>query len=151
MPLQDYAHHGRTWALDPRTGLLTPAPPASGRCHGFVRTGVEAAALYADPSDPEPVLWLQYGRRRWDCATVTVRQWSGSDDGTRHFTVDDARGPALDLTYPAPDAGPFDPTYDGIDADADDFFLWAAGRLRDGDASPRTTLLAHFRAGFSPA
>ncbi|GGV41950.1 hypothetical protein GCM10010277_31040 [Streptomyces longisporoflavus] len=146
MLLRDYDRHGRTWALDPATGLLSPA---SGRCHGFVHVADEAAALYADPSDAVPVLWLQYGRRRWDCAAVTVRQ-SVAPDGSRRFTVRDARGAALELRYPAPDPGPFDPAYDWIDAEADDFFLWAAGRLTDADASSRTTLLAHFRAGFLP-
>ncbi|MER5252580.1 MULTISPECIES: hypothetical protein [unclassified Streptomyces] len=151
MLLQDYDRHGRTWALDPRTGLLSPASPASGRCHGFVHAGDEAtAALYADPSEAEPTLWLQYGGRRWDCATVTAHQSTGPN-GTRRFTVEGARGTALELLYPAPDPGPFDPTYDGMDAEGDDFFLWAAGRLTDEDATSRTTLLAHFRAGFLPA
>ncbi|MEU5951877.1 hypothetical protein [Streptomyces sp. NPDC047525] len=148
MLLQDYDRHGRTWDLDARTGLLSPA---SGRCHGFVHAGGEAAAaLYADPSDGEPALWLQYGRRRWDCAAVTVHQAPGPN-GTRRFTVEGARGTALELLYPAPDPGPFDPAYDWIDAEGDDFFLWAAGRLTDADATSRTTLLAHFRAGFLPA
>ncbi|MWA09057.1 hypothetical protein [Streptomyces sp. BA2] len=149
MLLKDYDHHGRTWALDPRTGLLSPA---SGRCHGFVHTGGEAAAaLYADPADEEPTLWLQFGGRRWDCGAVTVHQSTGPAAGTRRFTVEDARGTTLlELPYPAPDPGPFDPTYDWIDAEADDFFLWAAGRLADADAASRTTLLAHFRAGFLP-
>lgn len=147
MLLQDFDHHGRTWALDPRTGLLSPA---SGRCHGYAHVGEEApAALYADPSDGEPTLWLQYGQRRWDCGTVTTRQ-SSAPDGSRRFTVEDARGTALELRYPAPDPGPFDPTYDWIDAEADDFFLWAAGRLKEADTTSRTTLLAHFRAGFLP-
>lgn len=148
MLLQDYDHHGRTWALDPRTGTLTPA---SGRCHGFVHAGDRAAAaLYADPADAEPVLWLQFGRRRWDCGAVTAHQSTGPD-GTRRFTVEDATGTALELLYSAPDPGPFDPTYDWMDAEADDFFLWAAGRLTDADPASRATLLAHFRAGFLPA
>jgi len=149
MLLQDYDRHGRTWALDPRTGLVAPA---SGRCHGFVHVSDEgAAALYADPSDGEPVLWLQYRQRRWDCATVLAHQSAGPN-GSRRFTVEDARGTALELLYPAPDTGPFDPAYDWIDAEGDDFFLWAAGRLTDtGDGTSRTTLLSHFRAGFLPA
>ncbi|MGW7066203.1 hypothetical protein ACWGII_01620 [Streptomyces sp. NPDC054855] len=147
MLLKDYDHHGRAWALDPRTGLLSPA---SGRCHGFVHAGEAGpAALYADPSDEAATLWLQIGRRRWDCDTVTVRQSTGSGT-TRRFTVEEARGAALELLYPAPDSGPLDPTYDWMDAEADDFFLWAAGRLTDVDASARTTLLAHFRTGFTP-
>lgn len=165
MLLQDYDRHGRTWDLDPRTGLLSPA---SGRCHGFVHMGeAVAAALYADPADAseQANLWLQYGQLRWNCDRVTVHQ-AALPDGTRRFTVEeagaDARGTALDLRYPAPDPGPFDPTYDWIDAESDDFFLWAAGRLTDAnpesdagsDAGPdttsRTTLLAHFRAGFHP-
>ncbi|MFF1698693.1 hypothetical protein ACFVXC_34550 [Streptomyces sp. NPDC058257] len=150
MLLQDYDRHGRTWALDPRTGLVSPG---SGRCHGFVHVSDEAtAALYADPSDGEPALWLQYRQRRWNCATVMAHQSPGPN-GTRRFTVEDARGTALELLYPAPDPGPFDPTYDWIDAEGDDFFLWAAGRLRDAnaDTTARTTLLSHFRAGFLPA
>ncbi|WP_367038997.1 hypothetical protein [Streptomyces sp. Je 1-332] len=149
MLLKDYDQHGRTWALDPRTGLLSPA---SGRCHGFVHAGGEAAAaLYADPADEEPVLWLQYGRRRWNCDTVAAHQ-ATRPDGTRRFTVEDTRGTVLlELLYPAPDTGPFDPTYDWVDAEADDFFLWVAGRLTDGDAASDTTLLTHFRAGFLPA
>lgn len=147
MLLKDYDHHGRTWALDPRTGLLSPA---SGRCHGFVHVGeAGTAALYADPSDEAATLWLQFGRRRWDCDAVTVRQSTGPD-ATRRFSVEDARGTALDLLYPTPDPGPFDPAYDWMDAEADDFFLWAAGRLTDADTSARTTLLAHFRTGFTP-
>lgn len=148
LPLQDYDRHGRTWAIDPRTGFLSPS---SGRCHGFVHAGeAGTAALYADPSDETPTLWLQFGRRRWDCAAVTAHQSTGPN-GTRRFTVEDARGTALELLYPAPDPGPFDPTYDWMDAEADDFFLWAAGRLTDGDAASRTTLQAHFRAGFLPS
>ncbi|MEV6752526.1 hypothetical protein [Streptomyces sp. NPDC051214] len=150
MLLQDYDHHGRTWDLDPRTGLLAPA---SGRCHGFVHLGeAGTAALYADPSDEAATLWLQIGRRRWDCDAVTVRQSAGPD-ASRRFTVEDARGTALELRYPAPDPGPFDPTYDWMDAEADDFFLWASGRLADtaADTSARTTLLAHFWAGFLPS
>ncbi|MFG2647969.1 hypothetical protein [Streptomyces sp. NPDC048436] len=147
MLLQDYDRHGRTWALDPRTGLVSPA---SGRCHGFVHVGEEvAAALYADPLAAEAVLWFQYGQLRWDCATVTVHQAS-ERDGSRSFTVEEACGTALELRYPAPDPGPFDPSYDWIDAEADDFFLWVAGRLTDADATAPGTLLAHFRAGFLP-
>ncbi|MEU6761993.1 hypothetical protein ABZ916_05670 [Streptomyces sp. NPDC046853] len=151
MLLQDYDRHGRTWALDPATGLLSPASPVSpvsGRCHGFVHAADEtAAALYADPRDATPVLWLQYGQRRWDCAEVTVHR-PGGPQGSRRFVVRTARGTALELHYPAPDPGPFDPAYDWIDAEADDFFLWAAGRL--ADTASRTTLLTHFRAGFLP-
>ncbi|MGW6056986.1 hypothetical protein [Streptomyces sp. NPDC055189] len=148
MLLQDYDRHGRTWALDPVTGLLSPA---SGRCHGFVHVADDAAAsLYADPSDAVPVLWLQFGQGRWDCNSVTVRQFQGPDS-TRRFTVRDTRGTVLELSYPAPDPGPFDPAHDWIDAESDDFFLWAAGRLTDADATSRTTLLTHFRAGFLPA
>ncbi|MEV8320376.1 hypothetical protein AB0Q95_40115 [Streptomyces sp. NPDC059900] len=147
MLLQDYDRHGRTWALDPATGLLSPA---SGRCHGFAHVADgTAAALYADPLDAAPVLWLQYGQRRWDCATVTVRRMGGPD-GSRRFVVRNARGTALELRYPAPDPGPFDPAYDWIDAESDDFFLWAAGRLAETDGTSRTTLLAYFRAGFLP-
>ncbi|MEV8022126.1 hypothetical protein AB0O76_38605 [Streptomyces sp. NPDC086554] len=144
MILRDYDHHGRTWELNPRTGLLSPA---SGRCHGFVHVGADAAtALYADTE----TLWLQHGQHRWDCATVTVHQ-STQAHGTRLFTVEDAQGTALELPYPAPDSGPFDPTYDWIDAESDDFYLWAAGRLADGDATSYTTLFTHFRAGFLPS
>ncbi|MFG2501191.1 hypothetical protein ACGFSB_23650 [Streptomyces sp. NPDC048441] len=81
---------------------------------------------------------------------MTAHQSAGPN-GTRRFTVEGARGTALELLYPAPDTGPFDPTYDWIDAESDDFFLWAAGRLSDVDTTSNTALLAHFRAGFLPA
>ncbi|AZM57179.1 hypothetical protein DMA15_35320 [Streptomyces sp. WAC 01529] len=157
--LADYDQHGRVWDLDPATGLLSPA---SGPCHGFAhvpRQGGEyaAAALYA--SGPGTgTLWLQYGARRWDCAAVSVRQAS-LPDGTRRFTVSGAGrrggeglgkqagdGPDLELPYPAPDPGAFDPAYDWTDALADDFFAWAADRLATPEA--RRALLEHFLAGF---
>jgi hypothetical protein len=148
MLLQDYDHHGRTWALDPRTGFVSPA---SGRCHGFVHVGGEAAAaLYADPLATEAVLWFQYGQRRWNCSAVTALQLS-APGGSRTFTLEEAGRAVFELRYPAPDPGPFDPSYDWIDAEADDFFLWAAGRLAEADPTSPGALLAHFRAGFLPS
>ncbi|MFD9908366.1 hypothetical protein [Streptomyces sp. NPDC059063] len=153
--LQDYDQHGRVWSLAPETGLLEPA---SGRCHGFVHLftaspgegePVVAAALYAEGPD-SGVLWLQHGPRRWDCSTVSVRQASEAD-GHRLFTVFGVRGPELELRYPAPDPGPFDPAYHWIDTVADDFFLWAAERLADDSGGARRALAEHFEAGFLPA
>ncbi|GHC53788.1 hypothetical protein [Streptomyces flavofungini] len=155
--LQDYDRHGRIWSLEIATGLLTPA---SGRCHGFVRVLDEPArggppvpaALYAEGSGAR-TLWLQYGPERWDCSTVAVRQAS-EPDGHRLFTVFGERGPELELRYPAPDPGPFDPAYDWIDTVADDFFLWAAERLTDpteDTTDARRALTAHFATGFLSA
>ncbi|GGR90812.1 hypothetical protein GCM10010252_32100 [Streptomyces aureoverticillatus] len=152
--LQDYDRHGRVWSLETGTGLLTPA---SGRCHGFVhltdasRRGDApvAAALYAEGADTT-TLWLQYGPRWWDCSSVAVRQAS-EPDGHRLFTVFGVRGPELELRYPAPDPGPFDPAYDWIDTVADDFFLWAAERLADDAEDGRRALTEHFGTGFLPA
>ncbi|WP_030558952.1 hypothetical protein [Streptomyces aureocirculatus] len=151
--LQDYDRHGRIWSLDITTGVLSPG---SGRCHGFVhltdasRQGdvAVAAALYAD-GPGSGTLWLQYGPTRWDCSRVAVRQAS-EGDGHRLFTVFGTGGPELELRYPAPDPGPFDPAYDWIDTVADDFFLWAAERLGDEGGSSRHTLTEHFGAGFLP-
>ncbi|MEU6991128.1 hypothetical protein ABZ953_10790 [Streptomyces sp. NPDC046465] len=150
--LADYDRHGRVWDLAPATGLLSPAP--GGPCHGFVHLPGHdehaAAALYA--AGPEAgTLWLQYGARRWDCATVTVRQ-ADLPSGGRRFTVEGSGGSGggpeyeFELPYPAPDTGPFDPAYDWVDALADDFFLWAADRLATDES--RRTLLNHFLAGF---
>lgn len=161
--LQDYDRHGRVWALEIATGLLTPA---AGRCHGFVRVREEparggppvAAALYAEGAGAG-TLWLQYGPERWDCSAVAVRQVS-EPDGHRLFTVFGERGAELELRYPAPDPGPFDPAYGWIDTVADDFFLWAAERLTDaadaGDdtaaaAAARQALTEHFATGFLSA
>ncbi|MFF2324938.1 MULTISPECIES: hypothetical protein [unclassified Streptomyces] len=142
--LQDYDRHGAVWALDPASGLLTPA---SGRCHGFVHvlphsTGT-VAALYADDS----VLWLQYGERRWDCEEVTV-QHVQQPDGTRAVTVDSPPDEPWQAHLPPPDTGPFDPAYDWTDTLADDFFLWVGERL--ADAPRRALLRAHFLRGFDP-
>ncbi|MET9515183.1 hypothetical protein [Streptomyces sp. NPDC002994] len=142
--LQDYDHHGRVWALDPLTGA---SAPASGRCHGFVRLpggeGGQAAALYADAGK----LWLQYGEHRWDCETVVVRH-ARRPDGAHVFTVLGGEGTELEVRCPAPDPGPFDPTYDWIDTVADDFFLWVAGQLAEREG--RRALLEHFLTGFDP-
>ncbi|AJT63270.1 hypothetical protein T261_1584 [Streptomyces lydicus] len=144
IPLQDYDRHDRVWALDPRSGHLSPA---SGRCHGFVRVSSEknpVAALFADAGR----LWLQYGDRHWDCEEVSVR-CSAAPDGTREFTITGHHGPELRLNYPAPRPEPFDPTYDWIDTLADDFLLWVAERLADPDR--RQALRDHYMAGFTPA
>ncbi|QDQ15711.1 hypothetical protein [Streptomyces spectabilis] len=152
--LQDYDQHGRVWALAPATGLLTPA---SGRCHGFLHldagTGGAgelpvAAALYTE-GPGTGALWLQYGPRRWDCATVAVQQ-ACEADGHRLFTVFGPRGPELELRHPAPDPGPAEPADDWIDTVADDFFLWAAERLADDTEGARRALLEHFGTGFLP-
>ncbi|WP_326609316.1 hypothetical protein OIE62_37045 [Streptomyces scopuliridis] len=150
--LQDYDRHDRVWALDLRSGEVSPA---SGRCHGFVRLQMpqhpgparenrEAAALFAEAG----TLWFQYSDRRWDCASVTVRH-SGSPDGTRRFTVTGPHGIALDLLYTAPVPEPFDASYDAIDALEDDFLHWVAQRL--ATAGRRHNLLAHYLNGFLPA
>ncbi|MET7362230.1 hypothetical protein ABZS76_27885 [Streptomyces sp. NPDC005562] len=145
----DYDRHGRVWDLAPATGLLSPAP--GGRCHGFVHLPGHdehaATAVYAT-GPGAGTLWLQYGARRWDGATVTVRQLS-LPDGGRRFTVTGPDGAThFELPYPAPDPGPFDPAYDWLDAVADDFFLWAADRL--ATEGSRRTLLDHFLTGFAP-
>ncbi|MFI7320906.1 hypothetical protein [Streptomyces venezuelae] len=145
--LSDYDRHGRVWDLDPGSGLLSPAP--GGSCHGFVHLPGQgeqaAAALYGD-GEGAGTLWLQFGARRWDCASVSVRQAS-SADGTRHFAVIGPGGATeFELPYAAPDSGPFDPAYDWLDELADDFYLWVSDRL--ATAASRQTLLEHFRAGF---
>ncbi|MER5362821.1 hypothetical protein [Streptomyces sp. NPDC002785] len=143
--LQDYDRHGTVWALDPASGLLTPA---SGLCHGFVhvlphRTGT-AAALYADDS----ALWLQYGQHRWNCEKVAVRHIQ-RPDGTRTITVDSPPDPQWQAHLPPPDTGPYDPAYDWTDTIADNFFLWVDERL--ADARRRAVLRDHFLRGFAPA
>ncbi|MEU5685838.1 hypothetical protein [Streptomyces venezuelae] len=145
--LSDYDRHGRVWDLDPASGLLSPAP--GGSCHGFVHLpgeGEHAAAALYGAGEGAGTLWLQFGARRWDCASVSVRQAS-LPDGARHFAVTGSGGaPEFELPYPAADSGPFDPAYDWLDELADDFFLWVADRL--ATAAARQTLLEHFRAGF---
>ncbi|MFG2138829.1 hypothetical protein [Streptomyces sp. NPDC048650] len=145
--LQDYGRHDRGWALDLRSGRITPA---AGRRHGFVRPapqaaeGARTAALFA----ARERLWLQYGERRWDCATVTVR-CDAAAGGTRLFTVTGPHGRELALRYPAPVPEPFDPAYDAIDALEDDFFRWAADRL--ATAERRRALRAGYLTGFPPS
>ncbi|QES45570.1 hypothetical protein DEJ49_35370 [Streptomyces venezuelae] len=93
-----------------------------------------------------PLVRSSAGARRWDCASVSVRQTS-SPDRTRHFTVTGSGGaPEFELPYSAADSGPFDPAYDWLDELADDCCLWVADRL--ATAASRQTLLEHFRAGF---
>ncbi|MEV7191998.1 hypothetical protein AB0N81_09310 [Streptomyces sp. NPDC093510] len=158
--LADYDRHGRVWDLDPASGLLSSAP--GGSCHGFVHLPGNgehaAAALYGAGAGAEHAagtLWLQFGARRWDCATVSVEQ-AALPDGTRRFTVTGSGpgsrtgsggGPEFELPYSAPDTGPLDPAYDWLDAIADDFFLWAADRLSAVES--RRTLLHHFLTGFA--
>ncbi|WAL99744.1 hypothetical protein [Streptomyces sp. Je 1-369] len=145
--LSDYDRHGRVWDLDPASGLLSPAP--GGSCHGFVHLpgdGEQAAGALYGAGEDSGTLWLQFGARRWDCASASVRQAS-LPDGTRHFAVAGSGGdPEFELPYAAPDSHPFDPAYDWLDELADDFYLWVADRL--ATAASRQTLLEHFRAGF---
>lgn len=159
--LRDYDRHGDVWLLHPVSGRLSPgAPRAAGDantadlCHGFVhvlprdalssRTSAEGAALYAESSR----LWLQLGAERWDCDLASVR-YTRQPDGSRLLTIASRGGPAREVPVPAPDTGPFDPTYDWTDALADDFFLWAADQLsRSGH---RDVLRAHYLRGFEPA
>ncbi|MFC9243740.1 hypothetical protein ACFT7S_06700 [Streptomyces sp. NPDC057136] len=158
--LQDYDRHGEVWVLDPDSGRLSPGTPrttdganALDLCHGFVhalphdalssRAAAEGAALYAESSR----LWLQLGADRWDCDLMSVR-YTRQPDGTRLLTVASQEGPPREVPVPAPDTGPFDPSYDWTDALADDFFLWAADQL--SEPGHRSVLRAHYLRGFAP-
>lgn len=158
--LQDYDRHGEVRVLAPDSGRLSPGAPrntdganATDLCHGFVhvlphdasspREATEGAALYAESSR----LWLQLGADRWDCEAVEVR-YARRVDGSRLLTLTPPDAPAREVTLPAPDTGPFDPSYDWTDAVADDFFLWAADQL--SEPAHRAVLRAHYLRGFEP-
>lgn len=165
--LQDYDRHSDVWVLDPASGRLSPgaarAPGGPGivdLCHGFVhvlphdapssptaalssREAAEGASLYAESSR----LWLQLGANRWDCEAASVR-YTRQPDGSRLLTIGSPGGPSREVPVPAPDTGPFDPSYDWTDALADDFFLWTADQL--SDPGHRSVLRAHYLRGFEP-
>ncbi len=111
--LKDYVRFNRRWLLEVESGALREA--GEGIAHGFVVDGLarvdrpahdQFAAIYADSGE----LWFQTGADRWSVTALEI-----------------------DHTVPNPANDPvnrMDPTFDYLEAEAADFFLFMSNALR---------------------
>jgi len=119
-------------ALNRTTGAFE-IRPASDRTHGFghVIEGT-ACAVYADGGD----LILQCGARRWSLrdASVKLSVTRNPDGKINTFRVEANGRSEFEVSYPSALSDPLnraDPSFDVLDEETEDFFLWLARAAND--------------------
>lgn len=104
----------------------------SRRCAGFGYK--HAGVIYAMYRIPEGV-FFQWGRTRVRLGDEGVRiVWARIDKKTNRFLVHVAGEERLAITYPSALTSRIartDPSFDALDEELEDFFLWASGRASD--------------------
>lgn len=128
--LQDFDKFDRRWLLDIPGGRIEPteAQPT----HGLLATGFRRedeprddafAAIYAD----DGMMWFQTGSQRWPLREVRVERRDGTNPNQARGVIKRADTVVAAFSYRNPLAqspAVLDPTYDAIDAETDDFFLY---------------------------
>jgi len=149
MVLTDYGHPGGLMELDPASGAVKPPPPGSIRDEwGFVWK--QRGQWFAIRSDDESLLF-QHGPATW-----RLRPQNEFDAGPglfRRFTIRREGHVVFSLRYRRRLGGALlaivDPTYDAMDEEADDFFVYVANMWREWKDQPMSAFAA--RANFAAA
>lgn len=129
--LKDWDLHRRTWWLDLGTDQVTEADAA--RCHGYLTVLPETVTDGERPRfvavySAEGRLWLHAGARLWSLDRVRAVHET-RDGGWCAFRVTDPSGPPWELRYrdfAREEAQRLDPTFDGLDEQIWDVFLFVA-------------------------
>ncbi len=134
--LKDYVRFNRRWLLEVESGALREA--GEGIAHGFVVDALarvdqpahdQFAAIYADSGE----LWFQTGADRWSVTALEIDHTVAPDFATVTVTVTNDGAQLAIFSYPNPANDPvnrMDPTFDYLEAEAADFFLFMSNALR---------------------
>lgn len=134
--VKSFDEAGALIAFDPQSGRFRELGSDSeegqtSRGIAHIQDGT-LGAVYADGGR----LMLQLGTRRWRLGDPLVRlELSRSDDRmVNTFRVNVAGRNEAEMTYRSPRADPInqaDPSFDALDEELQDFFLWVARNSKD--------------------
>jgi hypothetical protein len=150
MILIDYRHPGGLNELDPMSGAVRPAPEGALRDEwGFVCR--QSGKWFAIRSDDESLLF-QHGAATWRLRPENEFDVSGRL--FRQFTIRREEHAIFSLKYRRRLGGPLlsiiDPTYDAMDDEADDFFVYVANMWREWKDLPMSAFEARTTIAMAP-
>jgi hypothetical protein len=130
--LRDWNRHDFVVEVDTASGLVGERSVRKGEdvpCNGFAwLDGATVAAVYADGGS----VWIYVGGHAINCTNSNIRvtvHFLGADN--RRVTVLDKQTMIYDHVYRVSSRAEWDPTFDGLDAELEDFWLWLSRQLDD--------------------